>query len=72
MAAYTDLIRHTATEYAPWYVVPADHKWFTRLVVAEAIVDTLERLNLHYPEVEEARRKELANLRRRLLSHPGT
>jgi PPK2 family polyphosphate:nucleotide phosphotransferase len=71
MAAYTDLIRHTATEHAPWYVVPADHKWFTRLVVAEAIVDTLERLNLHYPEVEEARRKELANLRRRLLSHPG-
>jgi PPK2 family polyphosphate:nucleotide phosphotransferase len=71
MTAYTDAIRHTAAEYAPWYVVPADHKWFTRLVVAEAIVDTLERLNLHYPEVPEAKRKELAKLRRRLLSHPA-
>jgi len=71
MTAYTDAIHHTAAEYAPWYVVPADHKWFTRLVVAEAIVDTLERLNLHYPEVSEAKRKELAKLRRRLMSHPA-
>jgi PPK2 family polyphosphate:nucleotide phosphotransferase len=71
MAAYTDAIRHTAAEHAPWYVVPADHKWFTRLVVAEAIVNALERLDLHYPEVPEAKRKELAKLRRRLLSHPA-
>jgi len=70
MAAYTDLIRHTATEYAPWYVVPADHKWFTRLVVAEAIVETLERLNLHYPVVDEAKRNELAKLRRHLMANP--
>lgn len=71
MAAYTDVIRHTAAEYAPWYVVPADHKWFTRLVVAEAIVDALERLDLHYPELSEAKRQELGKVRRRLLSHPS-
>lgn len=70
MSAYTDLIRHTATDYAPWYVVPADHKWFTRLVVAEAIVNTLEQLNLQYPVVDEAKRKELAKLRRQLQANP--
>ncbi len=49
MMAYEDMIRHTATPWAPWYVVPADHKWFTRIVVAAAIVDTLEGLDLSYP-----------------------
>jgi PPK2 family polyphosphate:nucleotide phosphotransferase len=66
MQAYQDMIRHTATEHAPWYVVPADHKWFTRLVVAEVIVDTLESLNLAYPEVDENKRKELAAVRKAL------
>ncbi|MGO8929201.1 MAG: polyphosphate kinase 2 family protein [Limisphaerales bacterium] len=60
MRAYEDTIRNTATDYAPWYVVPADHKWFTRLVVAEVIVEALESLDLSYPKVSPAQRKELA------------
>jgi PPK2 family polyphosphate:nucleotide phosphotransferase len=59
MAAYEDAIRHTACKHAPWYVVPADNKWFTRLVVASAIVETLEELKLHYPKVPLAKRGEL-------------
>jgi PPK2 family polyphosphate:nucleotide phosphotransferase len=59
MNAYEDMIGHTATEYAPWYVVPADNKWFTRVVVAEVIVDTLEKLNLSYPKLDAAQKKEL-------------
>jgi PPK2 family polyphosphate:nucleotide phosphotransferase len=57
--AYEDAIRHTASEYAPWYVVPADHKWFTRLVVSAAIVDALEELDLTYPVVDAHKREEL-------------
>jgi PPK2 family polyphosphate:nucleotide phosphotransferase len=68
MAAYEDAIRATATEEAPWYVVPADNKWFTRLVVAAAVVDRLERLNLAYPEVDAAKRKALAAARAQLLA----
>jgi PPK2 family polyphosphate:nucleotide phosphotransferase len=59
MKAYEDMIVHTASEHAPWYVVPADNKWFTRLGVAAAIVDTLEDLKLAYPEVDPEKRKEL-------------
>jgi PPK2 family polyphosphate:nucleotide phosphotransferase len=59
MAAYEEMIAHTSTEHAPWYVVPADNKWFTRAVVAEVIVDTLEQLKLDYPEVDAAQRKAL-------------
>jgi PPK2 family polyphosphate:nucleotide phosphotransferase len=66
MAAYEDTIRHTATPWAPWYVVPADNKWFSRLVVAAAIIDTLERLDLHYPKVDDAKKKELAAARKLL------
>lgn len=66
MAAYEDMIRHTATAEAPWYVVPADHKWFTRLVVAAAVIDALASLNLRYPELGPAQRKELAAARRAL------
>jgi len=66
MAAYEDMIRNTATPAAPWYVVPADHKWFTRLVVAEAVVDTLQGLNLSYPEVQPQKRKELQKTRQLL------
>ena len=62
-AAYEDMIRHTATDCAPWHVVPADHKWFTRVVVAEVIVDALESLDLAYPKVGPAKRKELAAAR---------
>ena len=67
MEAFQDLIRHTATEHAPWYVVPADNKWFTRLVVAEVIVEALESLKLKYPELNTAQRKDLAVIRKTLL-----
>ena len=60
MHAYEEMIQHTATSHAPWYVVPADHKWFTRLVVAAAIVDALKSLDLAFPKVTKAQRKELA------------
>ena len=63
MRAYEEMIRHTATDCAPWYVVPADHKWFTRLVVAEVIVEALESLELRYPKVSRAKQKELAAVR---------
>lgn len=64
--AYEDAIRNTASKEAPWYVVPADNKWFTRLVVAAAVVDAMARLKLHYPVVGPAKRKELAAARKRL------
>jgi PPK2 family polyphosphate:nucleotide phosphotransferase len=67
MAAYEAMIRHTATEDAPWYAVPADNKWFTRVVVAAAVIDALASLDLHYPEVDEEKRKELALARQALL-----
>jgi PPK2 family polyphosphate:nucleotide phosphotransferase len=66
MAAYEDMIRNTATSAAPWYVVPANHKWFTRLVVAAAVVETLEGLNLSYPSVDPQKRKELEKTRQLL------
>lgn len=59
MQAYEEMIVHTAKKHAPWYVIPADNKWFTRLVVAAAIVDTLEDLKLAYPEVDREKKKEL-------------
>jgi PPK2 family polyphosphate:nucleotide phosphotransferase len=61
--AYEELIRETATPWAPWYVVPADKKWFSRLVVAAAVVESLEQLDLVYPKVDEAKKKELASAR---------
>jgi PPK2 family polyphosphate:nucleotide phosphotransferase len=67
MQAYEDMIRNTSTDYAPWYVVPADHKWFTRLVVAEATIHALEGLKLNYPVIDPERKKELAAARRALL-----
>jgi len=66
--AYEDMIRHTSTPEAPWYVVPADHKWFTRLVVSTAVIDTLENLDLAYPKVDEGRKKELQAARKALLA----
>jgi PPK2 family polyphosphate:nucleotide phosphotransferase len=57
--AYEEMIGNTASEEAPWYVVPADNKWFTRLVVSAVLVDTLESLDLAYPKVDEAKKKEL-------------
>ncbi|GDY08566.1 MAG: polyphosphate kinase 2 family protein [Planctomycetota bacterium] len=67
MKAYEDMIRNTATKDSPWYVVPADNKWFTRIVVAAAVIDTLSSLDLHYPKVDAAKRQELASVRDALL-----
>jgi len=66
--AYEDMIRDTATEHAPWYVVPADNKWFTRLVVSAVVVETLESLDLTYPKVDAAKRKELEAAKKALVS----
>ena len=65
--AYEELIRNTATRYAPWHVIPADHKWFTRLAVAGAIIERLDSLDLQFPEVDRAKKKELAQVRQALL-----
>jgi len=59
MAVYEDMFNHTSTASAPWYVIPADHKWFTRLVVAGIIYTQLQELNLSYPQVNEAKHQEL-------------
>ena len=64
--AYEDLIRNTATKQAPWYVVPADNKWFTHLVVASAIIETLDSLGLEWPEVTDEQRKLLQDARKAL------
>ena len=68
MEAYEDMIRNTATKEAPWYVVPADNKWFTRAIVAAAVIDVLSSLDLHYPKVSEGKLKELAAAKRALLA----
>jgi PPK2 family polyphosphate:nucleotide phosphotransferase len=68
MEAYEETIKETATENSPWYVVPADNKWFTRVIVAAAIIDTLDSLKLNYPKVSDAKRKELAETKRALLA----
>ncbi|MBN2450046.1 MAG: polyphosphate kinase 2 family protein [Lentisphaeria bacterium] len=62
-SAYEEMIRGTASSWAPWYVVPADHKWYTRLVVAAAVVSTLSSLDLKYPALDPERRKDLAAAR---------
>jgi PPK2 family polyphosphate:nucleotide phosphotransferase len=68
MDAYEDMIRHTATKQAPWYVVPADHKWYARLVVAAALVHTLESLHLSYPKVEGKALRGLMKAKKALLN----
>ena len=67
MKAYEEMIINTSTKYAPWYAVPADNKWFTRLVVSSVIVDAIEELDLSYPKVDAVKRKELAAARKLLL-----
>jgi PPK2 family polyphosphate:nucleotide phosphotransferase len=66
MRAYEAAISATSTDNAPWFVVPADHKWFTRLAIAEVIIETLESMDLHFPIVDRRKRRELAAARRRL------
>jgi len=67
MEAYEETIRETASEKSPWYVVPADNKWFTRVIVAAAVIDALAAMKLQYPKVSEAKRRELAATRKELL-----
>jgi polyphosphate kinase 2 (PPK2 family) len=67
MEAYEETIRETATNDSPWYVVPADNKWFTRIVVAAAVIDALDSLHLEYPKVNDEKKKELAAARKILI-----
>jgi PPK2 family polyphosphate:nucleotide phosphotransferase len=67
MTAYEDMVRHTSTSHAPWHVVPADHKWFTRLAVATTMVETLESLDLQFPKLDAAALGDLQKARRALL-----
>ena len=68
MEAYEQMIQGTATKEAPWYVVPANNKWFTRVIVASAVIETLDSLDLAYPKVDESKLKELAAAKKKLLS----
>jgi PPK2 family polyphosphate:nucleotide phosphotransferase len=63
MTAYEDMVRATATEHAPWYVVPADHKWFTRLVIATAIIERIEAIDPKFPTLSEEQLRAIASLR---------
>ena len=67
MNAYEDMLRHTATKFAPWYVIPADNKWFTRVVVAAAVIDSLASLDLEYPKLTKQNLEELEAARERLI-----
>jgi PPK2 family polyphosphate:nucleotide phosphotransferase len=67
-AAYQEVIRHTSTPLAPWHVVPADHKWFARLVIGSAIVSALDKLDLRFPKVDEASLQEFKQVRKALLA----
>jgi PPK2 family polyphosphate:nucleotide phosphotransferase len=66
--AYEEMIQKTATKHAPWYVIPADNKWFARLIVASAIVEALDGLDLAFPDVDKAKKKELEQIRDSLLA----
>jgi len=67
MAAYEEMIQETATKDSPWYVVPADNKWFTRVVVAAAVIEALADLKLAYPTMDESKLKDLATARKKLV-----
>ena len=69
MEAYEDMIRQTAARHAPWYVVPADNKWFTRIVVAAALIKELWSLDLEFPKVDRAKREELQAIRGEIAKH---
>jgi PPK2 family polyphosphate:nucleotide phosphotransferase len=66
--AYEEMIQNTAKKHAPWYVIPADNKWYTRVAVAEVVVQRLRELNLRFPEVPKERRQELLELRKKLMA----
>jgi PPK2 family polyphosphate:nucleotide phosphotransferase len=71
MDAYEDMIRHTASTHAPWFVVPADRKWFARLVIAAAVYDALDSLSLRFPTVDDAKKQELKAARAELVGQTG-
>jgi hypothetical protein len=70
MAVYQDIVRHTSTTAAPWHVVPADHKWFARVVIGSAILGALESLDLHFPRADKASLREFKQVRK-ALEHEG-
>ena len=71
MKAYQEMIAATSTEWAPWHVVPADNKWFSRLAVADLLIDTLEGMDLHYPRVNAEKKKELDVIRKKMAAEVG-
>ena len=71
MHVYEEMLEHTSTEHAPWYVVPADNKWFTRLAVAAVLWQTMADLDLRFPRVTEQKKQELQEVRRLLLAEDG-
>jgi polyphosphate kinase 2 (PPK2 family) len=66
MIAYEDAIRNTSTPQAPWYVIPADHKWFARMLMVTVIVDVLDRLRLEFPNIDRAKLREIERMRKAL------
>jgi PPK2 family polyphosphate:nucleotide phosphotransferase len=66
MEAYEETLRHTSTKFAPWYIIPADHKWFTRVAVADILLKTLKSLNLKYPKISKEKKDQLQKLRDQL------
>jgi PPK2 family polyphosphate:nucleotide phosphotransferase len=72
MTAHEEMVRHTSTPHSPWHVVPADHKWFTQLVVAATIIKTLEQLDLKFPGVKREARKEMKRVRKALLAESSS
>jgi len=72
MDAYEDLLSHTSTSYAPWYIIPADHKWFTRIAVVSAIYHTLDRLHLAYPKVTPEQNKALLEAKAEMENESGS
>ncbi|NDK88793.1 polyphosphate kinase 2 family protein [Gordonia desulfuricans] len=69
--AFSQMLSHTSTEWAPWHVIPADHKWFSRLTVLSVLLTTLDGLGLHYPELDDATRSHLGDIRKQLVAEKG-
>jgi hypothetical protein len=70
MNAYEDVFNHTSTDWAPWHIIPADHKWFTRLVVADVIANKLASLDLKYPVLMEEHKQQLITAKEMLKHEP--
>ena len=68
--AYSDVLSHTSTEHAPWYVIPADRKWFMRVAAAAVILDQLVRIDPQFPDIDEAARAEMLKAKEELLAEP--